>query len=433
MKSRDKKMSILIRGGRVIDPANKIDRKLDILIEGAKITSIGKKLKAKSSTAIIDAQGKIVIPGLIDLHAHLRQPGREDEETLETASHAAARGGFTTVCAMPNTNPVADNEGVIGFIISLNQRIGMINILPVGAVTKGLRGKRLSEIGQLRDAGCVALSDDGEPIKNSFIMRKAMEYASMFNLLIISHCEDEALSCNGVMNEGYFSTLLGLKAQPSISESVMVERDLRLAQMTKARLHIAHVSTAQSVSFISKGKRENIPVTAETCPHYFTLTDEAVKSFDTNLKVNPPLRSKEDVEAIKKGLREGIIDIISTDHAPHAEAEKDVEFDCAPFGIIGLETAFSLGVSKLVNEGVLSLSGLVEKMSLNPARILNLPDKGKLSEGFDADIVIVDVEREWIVKGETIKSKSRNTPFLGWKLKGVIEHTICAGKIVFSQ
>ncbi len=424
-------MSLLIKGGRVIDPASNIDKKLDILIEGTKISSLGKKLKAKSSTTIIDAQEKIVIPGLIDLHAHLRQPGREDEETLETASHAAAKGGFTTVCAMPNTSPVADNEGVIEFIISLNQRIGMINILPVGTVTKGLRGEKLSEIGQLRDAGCVALSDDGQPIKNSFIMRKAMEYASMFNLLIISHCEDEALSCGGVINEGYFSTLLGLKAQPSISESVIVERDLRIAQMTKARLHIAHVSTAESVSFINKGKSENIPVTAETCPHYFTLTDEAVQSFNTNLKVNPPLRSKEDVGAIKKGLKEGIIDIIATDHAPHTEAEKDVEFDYAPFGIIGLETAFSLGVSELVNKGILSLSGLVEKMSLNPARILNLPDKGKLSPDCDADIVIVDVEREWIVKEDKIKSKSRNTPFIGWKLKGVIEHTICAGKEVY--
>lgn len=426
-------MSLLIKGGRVIDPANNIDRKLDILIEGTKISSLGKNLKAKSSVRIIDAQEKIVIPGLIDLHAHLRQPGREDEETIETASHAAAGGGFTTVLAMPNTNPVADNEGVIEFIISLNQKIGMINILPVGAVTKDLRGEKLSEAGQLKDAGCVALSDDGEPIENSFIMRKAMEYASMFNLPIISHCEDRALSCGGVMNEGYFSTLLGLKAQPSISESIMLGRDLRIAQMIKARLHIAHVSTAESVNLIAKAKRENILLTAETCPHYFTLTDEAVLTFNTNLKVNPPLRSRGDVEAIKKGLKEGTIDVIATDHAPHTEAEKDVEFDYAPFGIIGLETAFSLGVTELVEKRVLTLKELVEKMSLNPARILNLSNKGKLSPGCDADIVIVDIEREWLLERNKIKSKSKNTPFLGCKLKGVIEYTICAGKVIFSQ
>lgn len=426
-------MSLLIKGGRVIDPATNTDGKLDILIKGTKISSLGKNLKAKDATRVIDAQGKIIIPGLIDLHAHLRQPGREDKETIETASYAAAKGGFTTVLAMPNTSPVADNEGVIEFIISLNKKVGMINILPVAAATRGLRGEELSEAGQLKDAGAVALSDDGEPIENSFIVRKVMEYASMLDLLIISHCEDKALSSGGVMNEGYFSTILGLKAQPSIAESVMLERDLRIAQMTKARLHIAHVTTAESVELVAQAKRENILVTAETCPHYFTLTDEAVVSFDTNLKVNPPLRSKEDVEAIKKGLKNGTIDIIATDHAPHTEAEKDVEFDSAPFGIIGLETAFSLGFSELVDKGTLSLAGLIEKMSLNPAKILNLPNKGRLSLGCDADIVIIDVEREWTVEKDKIKSKSKNTPFIGWKLKGVIEQTICAGREVYSN
>lgn len=426
-------MSLLIKGGRVIDPATNTDSKLDILIKGTKISSLGKNLKTKDITRVIDAQGKIVIPGLIDLHAHLRQPGREDKETIETASHAAAKGGFTTVLAMPNTSPVADNEGVIEFIISLNRKVRMINILPVAALTRGLRGEELSEAGQLKDAGAVALSDDGEPVRNSFIVRKAMEYASMLDLLVISHCEDKALSCGGVMNEGYFSTILGLKAQPSIAESVMLGRDLRIAQMTKARLHIAHVTTAESVKLLAQAKRENILVTAETCPHYFTLTDEAVVSFDTNLKVNPPLRSKEDREAIKKGLKDGTIDIIATDHAPHTEAEKDVEFDYAPFGMIGLETAFSLGLSELVDKGTLSLAGLLEKMSLNPAKILNLPNKGRLSPDCDADIVIVDVEREWTVEKDKIKSKSKNTPFIGWKLKGVIEQTICAGREVYSS
>lgn len=426
-------MSLLIKGGRLIDPASNTDSKLDILIKGTKISSLGKNLNVKDATRTIDAQGKVVIPGLIDLHAHLRQPGREDKETIETASYAAAKGGFTTVLAMPNTNPVADNEGVIEFIISLNQKVGMINILPVAALTRGLRGEELSEVGQLQDAGAVALSDDGESVENSFILRKAMEYASMFNLPVISHCEDKDLSSGGVINEGYFSTILGLKAQPAIAESVMLARDLRIAQMTKVRLHIAHVTTAESVKLLSEAKRKNILVTAETCPHYFTLTDEAVVSFDTNLKVNPPLRSKEDREAIKKGLKDGTIDIIATDHAPHTEAEKDVEFDYAPFGMIGLETAFSLGLSELVSKDILSLAGLVEKMSLNPAKFLNLSNKGRLSLGCDADIVIVDLESEWTVEKDKIKSKSKNTPFIGWKLKGVIEQTICAGKEVYSR
>lgn len=424
-------MKILIKNGHVVDPANKVDSELDILIEDSNIAEVGKNIKA-SAAEIIDAKGKIVAPGLVDIHSHLREPGREDEETLLTASKAAVKGGFTSVCAMPNTTPPCDNQGVVGFIMSEGKRIGLCNIYVIGTITKGRKGEELSEIGELKTAGVVALSDDGSSVDNSEIMRRALEYAGMFDLPIIAHCEDKLLSKDGVMNEGFISTVLGLRGIPSISESTRVARELELCAMTGGRLHVAHVSTKRSVELIRDAKKRKINVTCETCPHYFALTDEDVKKsgFDTNAKMNPPLRTREDSEAIKEAIKDGSIDCIATDHAPHTEDEKDTDFDSAPFGIIGLETALSLAIMELVDTKVLGWTGLIERMSLNPARILGL-NKGTLSTDSVADIVIIDPVKTWQVKKETLESKSKNTPFLGKTLKGVVVATITGGNVVY--
>jgi len=424
-------MKILIKNGHVIDPANKIDAETDILIEEDAIREAAKNIKANNAE-VIDAKGRIVAPGLVDMHSHLREPGREDEETLFTASRAAVKGGFTSVCAMPNTTPPCDNQGVVGFISSEGRRIGLCNIYVIGTITKGRHGAELSEIGELKAAGVVGLSDDGSSVDNSEIMRRALEYAGMFGLPIIAHCEDKNLSKDGVMNEGFISTLLGLRGMPAASESTRIARELELCAMTKGKLHIAHVSTKRSVELIRDAKKRGLNVTCETCPHYFTLTDEEVKvsGFDTNTKMNPPLRAKEDLESVKEGIKDRSIDCIATDHAPHTEDEKDTDFDSAPFGIIGLETALSLGIMELVDKKVLSWGALIESMSLNPARILGL-DKGTLSVGADADVVIIDPAREWRVSRETIESKSKNTPFMGRTLKGMAVTTITGGKIVY--
>lgn len=424
-------MKILIKNGHVVDPANKIDAEMDVLVEDGKIQKVSKSIKINDAE-IIDAASKIVAPGLIDMHCHLREPGREDEETLLTASKAASKGGFTSVCAMPNTTPPCDNQGVVGFISSEGKRIGLCNIYVIGTITKGRNGEELSEIGELKKAGVVALSDDGDSVDNSEIMRRALEYAGMFGLPIIAHCEDKLLSKNGVMNEGFISTVLGLRGRPAISESTRVARELELCAMTKGRLHIAHVSTKRSVELIRDAKKRGINITCETAPHYFTLTDETVKTsgFDTNTKMNPPLRTKEDVEAVKQGLLDGTIDSIATDHAPHTEDEKDTDFDSAPFGIIGLETALSLAITELIDGKVLNWPALIEKMSLNPSKIMAL-DKGRLSVGDDADIVIIDPDVKWQVTKETIASKSKNTPFLGRAMKGAAVVTIKEGKVVY--
>lgn len=421
-------MKTLIKNGHVVDPANKIDNELDILIDDGKIAELSKSIKA-SGAEVIDAKGNIVAPGLVDMHSHLREPGREDEETLLTASKAAVKGGFTSVCAMPNTTPPCDNQGVVGFISSEGKRIGLCNLYVVGTITKGRNGQELSEIGELKTAGVVALSDDGDSVENSEIMRRALEYAAMFGLPIIAHCEDKTLSGDGVMNEGFVSTLLGLRGRPSISESTRVARELELCAMTKGRIHIAHVSTKRSVELIRDAKKRGINVTAETCPHYFSLTDEAVKTFDTNAKMNPPLRTKEDLEEIKQALKDGTIDCIATDHAPHTEDEKDTDFDSAPFGIIGLETALSLAIMELLDKKILNWTNLIEKMSTNPSKILGL-NKGSLSIGCDADVVIIDPNMKWQVTKETLASKSKNTPFLGKQLKGMAVITIKGGNIV---
>ncbi|RLB90562.1 MAG: dihydroorotase [Deltaproteobacteria bacterium] len=421
----------LIKGGRVVDPETGIDGVMEILIEDGKIAAIA---SAKSKTEnrkskIIDASGKIVTPGLIDMHVHLREPGHEYKETIETGCLAAAHGGFTAICCMANTVPVNDNQSVTTYILDKAKTAGTVRVYPVAAISRGLRGESLAEYGELKAAGAVAVSDDGNPVMNAHLMRRAMEYAKGFGLLVISHCEDRNLSAGGVMNEGIVSARLGLAGIPAAAESIMVARDIVLSELTGAPLHIAHVSTECSVRLIRDAKERGLPVTAETAPHYFSLTEEAVMGYDTNAKVYPPLRTARDREAVCKGLADGTIDVIATDHAPHSSIEKDVEFDQAASGMIGLETSIPLSL-KLVERGVLSLRELVVRMSASPARILNLDAVG-LRPGNPADLTIIDLEKEFTVDSNQFCSKSRNTPFDGWKLKGKAVLTMVGGKIVF--
>ncbi len=422
-------MKLLIKNSRVIDPANNIDDSLDILVEGNIIKKIAKGIKAEGTAKIIDAKGKIVTPGLIDIHTHLREPGFEYKETIKTGTMAAAAGGFTTICCMPNTNPVNDNRVVTEFILSKSAKEGIVNVLPIGAITKGSQGKELAEIGDMRSAGCVAISDDGRGVMDAEVMRRGLEYTKAFDIPVIAHCEDANLSSGGAMNEGFASTTLGLRGIPKAAEDVMVVRDIALSELTGAKLHIAHVSSAGSVESIRTAKKRGIKVSCETCPHYFSLTEDAVIGYNTNAKVNPPLRTKEDVRAIKEGLKDGTIDIIASDHAPHAVHEKEIEFDYASFGMIGLETSLPLILS-LVREGVLTLNDAIAKITINPARLLKLK-KGALSEGADADITIIDPEKEWVVDVNNLKSKSKNTPFVEWKMKGKAVMTIVGGSIVY--
>ncbi len=420
-------MRVLIKNGRVIDPSQDLDDRKEILIEGAKIKGLYPKGKGPKSDKVIDASGYIVIPGLVDMHTHLREPGFEYKETIKTGTMAALKGGFTSVCCMPNTHPINDSIAVTEFVIEKALKEGYCGVYPIGAITKGQNGQELNELRTLRQAGCVAFSDDGKPVTNSLIMRRVLEYSKIFDVPIISHCEDLKLSEGGVMNEGVVSTLLGLKGIPKAAEEVMVARDIALCELTKGRLHIAHVSTEGSVKLIMDAKARGIPVTAETCPHYFSLTDESVKSYSTNLKVNPPLRTEKDVEAIIQGIRDGTIDVIATDHAPHHEDDKNMEFDTAAFGISGLETAFSLGF-QLVEQGVLDLKHLIMKMCVTPSKIMKL-NKGTLSVGADADIAVINTEKKFVVDKSRFFSKGKNTPFQGWHLKGTVEKTISMGKI----
>lgn len=421
-------MKLLIKGGRVVNPANGKDEIVDVLIEKGKIVSIGKNIPA-GEARVVEAEGKIVVPGLVDMHVHLREPGREDKETILTGTRAAARGGFTSVACMPNTEPVIDNQGTVKFIYSQAAKTGLVSVFPVGAITKGLKGEELSEIGELKEAGVVAVSDDGKSVKSSEVMRRALEYAKMFDLAVIAHCEDEKLKGKGVMNEGYVSTFLGLDGIPAASEEVIVARDLKLAEISGGIIHIAHITTAHAVDMVRQARSRGVKVTCETAPHYFSLTDEAVKSFDPNTKMNPPLRTAADVEAIKEGLKDGTIDVIATDHAPHTIVEKEVEYNLAPFGIVGLETALALVLTKLVKEKILTLSQALAKMTTNPAGILNL-EKGDLTVGADADITVIDLDKEVTVKSEEFESMSKNSPFIGWKLKGAAVMTIVKGKVV---
>ncbi|MBW1744449.1 MAG: dihydroorotase [Deltaproteobacteria bacterium] len=424
---------MLIKGGRVIDPETGVDRVTDVLVEKGKIASIGKAKtqNTKDKAKVIDASGKIVTPGLIDMHVHLREPGHEYKETIETGCLAAAHSGFTTVCCMQNTDPVNDNQSVTDYILKKARMAGTVRVCPVGAISRGLRGESMADFGELKSAGVVAVSDDGNPVMNAQLMRRALEYAKGFALLVIAHCEDRKLTSDGVMNEGVTATRLGLPGIPNAGESVMVARDIALCELTGTPLHIAHVSAEESVQLIRDAKTRGLPVTAETAPHYFCLTEEAVIGYDTNAKVHPPLRTARDNESVRKALADGTIDVIASDHAPHTTIEKDVEFQYAANGLIGLETSLPLSL-RLVHEGLIDLNSLVTYMSINPAKILNLDYIG-LKPGNPADITIIDPEKKFTVDADTFRSKSRNTPFNGWKLKGKAVLTMVAGKVVFKE
>ncbi len=425
-------MNMLIQGGTIIDPG-RYHSIGDVLISHGKIQAVGENLgDSKNDTSdftVIHAKGLVVTPGFVDLHAHLREPGFEYKETIETGTASAVAGGFTSVCCMPNTSPVNDNQAVTEFILSKAKQAGNARVFPIGAITKGSEGAELAEIGDLFAAGCVAISDDGRPVMNSQVMRRAMEYAQAFDLPVVDHCECLHLSDGGCMNEGFVSTELGMPGIPNASEDVMVARNIALAELTGARLHLAHLSTAGSVRLTRQAKANGIPVTAEVCPHHFSLTDEAARAFDANAKMNPPLRSSADVEALKEGLADGTIDTIATDHAPHAAQEKQMEFDKAPFGIVGFETALPLTLA-LVDEGVLTLERAIEKLTSAPAKVFSLK-AGTLEVGSHADVVLFDPARAWVVDPSQFNSKSRNTPFGGWNVKGKVVKTIMGGKVVY--
>ncbi len=422
-------MAILIKGGHVIDPG-RFNGVADLLILNGKISAIGRTLTVPAETTVIQAAGQLVVPGFVDLHVHFREPGFEYKETIESGTAAAVAGGFTTVCAMPNTNPVNDNQSITEFMLDRARAAGHAHLYPIGAITKGSEGKELAEIGDLRRAGCVAISDDGKPVMNSLVMRRAMEYARAFDVPVVDHCEDLHLSEGGCMNEGLLSTELGLPGIPAAAEDVMVARNVSLAELTGARLHLAHISTAGSVRMVREAKSRGLKVTAEACPHHFTLTEEVTRGYNTHAKMNPPLRTWQDVQAIKEGLRDGTIDVIATDHAPHATQEKQQEFTEAPFGIVGLETALPLTLA-LVEEGVLTIETAVEKLATAPAKAFSL-DAGTLAVGASADVTILDPRASWEVDPSRFRSKSRNTPFAGWKVKGRVTTTLVSGRVVFT-
>jgi dihydroorotase len=422
---------ILIREGRVIDPACNLDGIRDVLIEDSKITRLASRVTSRG-VKVIDARGKLVIPGLIDMHVHLRDPGRPDKETIASGSRAAALGGFTSICCMANTNPPADNPAVIEYIIAKAKAEAAANVFPIAAITRGLKGEALAEMGRCFSEGAVAFSDDGNPVMRSDLLRRALEYARQFDVPVISHCEDTGLSSGGAMNESEVSTQIGLPGVPSLSEEIMVARDIMLAK-EYGRVHIAHVSSAGSVRLIRQAKKEGVPITCETCPHYFTLTEEAIRNYDTNAKVNPPLKTSVDRQGIIRGLKEGVIDAIATDHAPHTLEDKNIEFNLASSGMVGLETALALVLTRLVETKILTLKQAVQKMTEAPARILKLANKGTLRVGADADVTIVDPGAEWTVDAAKFASKSRNTPFNGWKLRGKVLYTIVGGKVVVSD
>ncbi|MCP4653082.1 MAG: dihydroorotase [Candidatus Omnitrophica bacterium] len=423
---------MLIKNATIINSDKK--EEADILLVKGKIEKVAKKINEKADK-IIEAKGKTVFPGFIDMHVHLRTPGREDEEDISSGSMAAAKGGFTKIFCMPNTNPAIDNESCAKWIAEEGRRVGKTDVYPIGAISKARAGKELTEFVALRRAGCLSLSDDGTAIKDSLLLRRALEYSKMSETLIISHCEDTSLSNKGSMREGAISSKYGISAIPDIAESTIVSRDIQLAQFLRVPIHLAHISTAKSVDIIRRAKKQGVKVTAETAPHYFILSADDVEknAFDSNFKVNPPLGDEKDIEAIKKALKDGTIDCIATDHAPHSKAEKELPFENAPFGFIGLEFAFSLIYTHLVVKGVLSIEDISKKLSFNPAQILGLKGCGKVEEGFCADLVIVDLDKKWEVRHKEIVSKSKNTPFLGAKLNGVVETTIYNGKIVYNS
>lgn len=424
-------MSLLIKGGFVIDPKNKIEKNLDILIEGGKILEIGENLSAEGAE-VYDAKGCVVAPGLIDLHVHFREPGYEYKEDIETGSKAAARGGVTTVVCMPNTNPVIDNRALVEYVTNRGKEVGLVNVLTTGCITKGQKSGELTEIAELKEAGAVGITDDGKPVKSPAIMRKALEYSKMFDIPVMSHSEDLDLVDNGSMNEGYMSTVLGLRGIPKAAESVAVSRDVLIAEEVDGRLHVCHVSTKNSIEAIRAAKKRGVKITAETAPHYFTLTDKACDGYNTNAKMNPPLRDDEDVAAVIEALKDGTLDAIATDHAPHHFDEKEIEFDLASNGIVGLETSLALGVTYLVKTGLISMSTLIEKMSTNPAEIIGI-DRGTLGVGKVADIVVFDTENSYVVDTKKFASKGKNSPYDGYELWGEVKLTVTNGKVVYQK
>ena len=416
---------LLIKGGHVIDPASQRDGRFDVLIQAGKIVDVQPSI-ATNGAKLIDATGQLVVPGFVDLHTHLRQPGREDKETIETGARAAVRGGFTTICAMPNTDPAMDHRGVVDFVRQEAKRVGLVTVLPIGAITRGRAGKELTDFGELFDAGCIALSDDGNSVADAWLMRRALEYAKVFGRPLIQHAEDPALMAGGVMHEGVVSTTLGLRGIPGEAEAVMVGRDLALAELTGGWVHVAHVSSARSVELIRDAKVRGVRVTCEVTPHHLALTHDAVEGFDTRAKVNPPLRAEEDRLALIEGLRDGTIDCIATDHAPHTDWEKDADFDSAPFGISGLETALSVCVEILVQPKHLTWSQLVEKLSTAPARIAGA-EAGTLSVGASADITLIDPKHSWTVEPKQFASKGRHSPFAGRTVPARVTKVWCHG------
>jgi len=451
--------SLLLTGGRVVDPANKFDAIADVLILNGKISTVGKKLSAPAGVETLDATGKIVSPGLIDLHVHFREPGQTAKENIATGTAAAARGGFTSVVCMPNTSPAIDSAATVALIHERAREQGIVNVFVSGAITKAIAGEELAPIGGLKKAGVVAITDDGHCIQNNDLMRRACEYAKMFDLPLFDHCQDYSLVTDGVMHEGYWSTALGLRGWPAAGEEMIVARNILLAELTGAKIHCQHLSAAGSVRLIREAKKRGVSISGEACPHHFTLTDSAVAgsekfwaadgkqlsnfksqnsnlpewpAYDTNFKMNPPLRSAADREAILEGLADGTIEVLCSDHAPHCDYEKEVEFDYAPFGITGLETELALSLMQLVHTKRISLADMIAKFTVNPAKLLNL-SKGALSVGADADVTVFDENAEWIFRREDSASKSNNNPFFGWKLKGKVAATIVGGKIVFVE
>ncbi|MBK9152806.1 MAG: dihydroorotase [Chloracidobacterium sp.] len=427
-------MKFIISNGHLIDPAAPENTGMDVLIEDGRVSAWLKQGEpAPEGCEVFDASGLLVAPGFIDLHVHLREPGQEHKETIASGCAAAVAGGWTSVCPMPNTNPVNDNAAITRYMIEQAERAGLANVFPIGAITKSSDGSELAEMGEMKAAGAVAVSDDGRPVPNAGIMRRAMQYAKDFDLPVVDHCEDKSLSSGGVMHEGKISLLLGLKGMPALSEEIDVVRDIILAKETGAHIHIAHVSTKGAIEAVRRAKNEGINVTCEVTPHHFTLTDRAVEGYDTNTKMAPPLRSEDHLEAVIEGIKDGTIDAIATDHAPHHHDEKALEFDRAPFGITGLETGIGLAFTELVHKGVIGLERLVEMCSANPAKIFSLGGRGTLAPGSIADVTIIDPQKEWTFNALDSRSKSRNTPFDGWKFTGRAVATIVAGEFVFND
>ncbi len=426
-------MSVLVfRGGRIIDPVRALDEVGDLIVRDGHVEGTGRNEGTPDGARVVDCAGKVVAPGLVDLHVHFREPGQEELETIATGAMAAAAGGFTAVCAMPNTDPVTDNQAAVGFILRQAMRAGKARVYPIGAITLGQKGEQLAEFGEMVGAGAVAVSDDGHPVVSSHMMRTALEYAQTFGIPVADHCEDPTLSLGGAMHEGLVASRLGLKGIPSAAEEIMVARDILLSELTGGHIHLCHMSTRGSVELIRRAKEKGLRVTAEATPHHFSLTHERVEGYDTNAKMNPPLREDEDREAVRQALRDGVVDAIATDHAPHHYDAKEREFDDAPNGIIGLETALGLALTELVHTGLISLPTLVERMSTVPARLFHLSG-GSLAPGAPADLVVFDPARRWTVDPTRFFSKSRNTPWSGATLQGQVDLTLVRGHVVFER